>query len=113
MHEYSIIRALLDRVEDEVNSHRATAVHHIWLRIGSCSGVEIELLEAAFEMVKERTVCAQAELEIVPVAARWGCPACDTEIEAGEVLQCPGCGRPARLIEGDEILLERLELEVS
>jgi len=47
-----------------------------------------------------------------PVAVRWGCPACDTELAAGSALRCGDCGGPARLTAGDEIVLERIEMEV-
>jgi Zn finger protein HypA/HybF involved in hydrogenase expression len=46
------------------------------------------------------------------VAARWQCPACGGEIQVGAALRCPGCGAPARLVAGEEILLERMEMEV-
>ena len=29
------------------------------------------------------------------------------------MLRCAACGTPARLVAGDEILLERIEMEVS
>jgi Zn finger protein HypA/HybF involved in hydrogenase expression len=33
-------------------------------------------------------------------------------VPAGGPLRCPACGAPARLVSGDDILLERLDLEV-
>jgi Zn finger protein HypA/HybF involved in hydrogenase expression len=33
-------------------------------------------------------------------------------IQRGEVLTCPACELPARLSQGDEIMLDRIELEV-
>jgi Zn finger protein HypA/HybF involved in hydrogenase expression len=59
-----------------------------------------------------RTICDQAPLDVEEVAARWECPDGHGVIDPGRVLSCPRCGRPARLAEGDEIVLERLELEV-
>lgn len=113
MHEYSIVAALLERVEAEAASRGATAVHQIRVRIGELSGVEPDLLASAYELFRERGVCAAAELEIVPVAARWGCPQCGGEIQSGAILRCPACSIPARLADGDEILLERIGMEVA
>jgi Zn finger protein HypA/HybF involved in hydrogenase expression len=45
------------------------------------------------------------------VAARWACIACDRDVAKGAVLRCEACGRPARLVHGDEIILERIEME--
>ena len=113
MHEYSIVQALIDRVQKEVDAHGAESVHGIRVRIGELSGVEIDLLRSAYELFSEKSVCEGAELEIVSVPARWACRGCGASIRAGEILCCSVCSQPARLAEGDEILLERIEMEVA
>jgi hydrogenase nickel incorporation protein HypA/HybF len=113
MHEYSIVSALLARVEAEARAHGAEAVHRIRVRIGELSGVERDLLVSAYELARERTLCEKAELEIVPVEARWVCSSCKGAIPKGAVLRCSVCDLPAQLAEGDEILLERVEMEVA
>ena len=112
MHEYSIVSSLLDRVDDAAREQGATAVHRIRVQIGELSGVETGLLQEAFSMVRDHTLCAGAELEIIAIAAQWRCSACDRQVAAGERLSCPECRSPARLAHGDEIVLERVELEV-
>ncbi len=112
MHEYSVVRSLLARIEHEAASRGAVSVHHVKLRVGELSGVEVPLLKTAFVMARERTVAAEADLEVVAVAARWRCPECENELQRGAVLRCPICSIPARLIEGADLLLESLELEV-
>jgi len=113
MHEYSIVQALLDKVDAEARAHGAVAVTRVHLAIGRLAGVESELLRSAFELARCGTPCAAAELEVRAVEARWECRGCGVEIRAGGVLRCPTCGGPARLAAGDEIVLERLELEVG
>ncbi len=112
MHEYSLMTALMDRVEEEAAAHRALAVHRVRVRIGELSGVEPELLESAFEIVRAGTVCASAVLEVERIPARWECSACRRPLGAGERLHCAACGAPAALAAGDEILLGQVELEV-
>jgi hydrogenase nickel incorporation protein HypA/HybF len=112
MHEYSIVQALVDRVTAEAQARRATAVHRLSVRVGELSGVEVELLTTAYETFRERTICERAELDVHKVAARWECPACGRVIARGELLSCPACVVPARLAEGDEIMLDRIEMEV-
>ena len=46
------------------------------------------------------------------VPALWRCPGCGEGLARGARLHCPTCDRPARLAAGDEIVLERIELEV-
>jgi hydrogenase nickel incorporation protein HypA/HybF len=112
MHEYSIVQSLLDQVESTAAAHGATGVHRLRLRIGEMSGVETALLRTAYETFTDRSICAGAALEIVPVPVRWGCVSCDTDVPRGGALRCGNCGGPARMTAGDEIVLERIEMEV-
>lgn len=111
MHEYSIVQSLIERVDQEARAHGATRVHRIRVSIGELAGVEIGLLQTAFETFRGRTVCDATELEIRHVAALWECRRCGTAIAPGTPLQCPSCGAPARLASGDEIMLDQIEME--
>ena len=113
MHEYSIVSSLLDRVEREAHSRQARSVQKIHLRIGALAGVEVDLLETAFETFRERTVCDRAILDIQNVPAEWACPRCGDLIPPGRALRCPACDLPAALLRGDEIVLQRIEMEVG
>ena len=112
MHEYGIVQSLLQRVEEEVSRRGATAVERIRLRLGELSGVESDLLHEAFRVFRQRSVCAAAELEIVSATASWECSRCRSEVPRGGRLWCSECEAPARLVSGDEIVLERIEMEV-
>jgi hydrogenase nickel incorporation protein HypA/HybF len=112
VHEYSIVQALMDRVGAEARARGATAVHRLSIRIGELSGVEPGLLTTAYDTFRERTICEHADLAVMIVAARWECPGCGCAISRGERLACTACALPARLVEGDEIVLDRIEMEV-
>ena len=111
MHEYSIVASLIDRVQQEAAAHDAARVHRLHVKIGELSGVELDLLKTAFDTFRERTICDGAELTIHTVSATWACPSCKRTVARGAILRCDTCGRPARLIHGDEIVLERIEME--
>jgi hydrogenase nickel incorporation protein HypA/HybF len=113
MHEYSIVQSLVGLVERSAAEHGAVAVRRLHLRLGELSGVERPLLETAYETFRERTVCRDAELEIHPVPARWACPRCERAVGSGGSLRCSRCRLPARLAQGDEIVLQRIEMEVA
>lgn len=113
MHEYSIVEALIGRVEELAAQHRARHVRRVLVSIGELSGVERDLLETAYATFRERTVCERADLAIRPVPARWECTGCGQPIARGQLLSCPRCGVPARLAAGDEIVLDRVEMEVA
>jgi len=110
MHEYSIVAALVDRVEREALARPGAIVRRLHVRIGELAGVEIPLLAAAYETFQKCSVCEVAELVIEAVPAEWRCPACNRVLPAGAVLRC--CDRPARLAAGDDIFLDRIEMEV-
>jgi hydrogenase nickel incorporation protein HypA/HybF len=112
MHEYSIVAALVDRVRHEVAGHPGATARRVRVAIGEFAGVEIELLQRAYDLFREGTACERAELVVDPIAARWSCTRCDRAIASGGVLRCPDCGAPARLGAGGDIILERIEMEV-
>ena len=112
MHEYSIVAALVDRVQREVAGRPGAIARKLRVRIGEQSGVELDLLRTAYTTFRARSACAEAELELVQVPAIWRCLRCDLSIPAGALLRCPSCGHPARLTSGDDIILERIEMEV-
>lgn len=112
MHEYSLVQALLDCVEREARNHHARAVHHVTVRIGALGGVEPELFATAFEMSRVGTLCEHAELELKTDDLRWVCDSCGDVLPTGRSLACPACGWPTRMAGGDELVLERLDLEV-
>jgi hydrogenase nickel incorporation protein HypA/HybF len=111
MHEYSIVASLIDRVQQESAAHGGARVRCLHVQIGELSGVEPALLRTAFETFRERTICEDAELAIDTVAPSWACPSCDRAVQRGAILRCDACGRPARMMQGDEIILQRIEME--
>jgi hydrogenase nickel insertion protein HypA len=113
MHEYAIVQALLERVEAETAGRGPCSIRHLHVRIGEVSGVEVELLRTAYGVFRDRTLCENAELSILPIPARWECPSCRAPLARGAILRCPDCSVPARLAAGDEIVLDRIEMEVS
>jgi hydrogenase nickel incorporation protein HypA/HybF len=113
MHEYSLVEALVRRVEQEARRRQALAVHALSIRIGELSGVDAELFRTAYETFRAGTICAQASLSLAQVPATWSCPRCSRPIDRGAALRCPDCREPARLDEGgDALTLDRIEMEV-
>ena len=113
MREYAIATELVECAEAEARARGAAAVHRLSIRIGDLSGLEPGLLTAAYDTVREATICEHAALDIVMIPARWLCPVCGSPLRRGDILNCQRCEIPARLAEGDEIVLDRIELVVS
>ena len=113
MHEYSLVEALVRRVETEAARRGALHVHSLTVSVGELAGVEPELFRTAYETFRAGTLCERAELRLVQHPAAWTCPTCKTPIEKGAVLRCPQCGGAAKLDErSDALLLESIDMEV-
>ncbi|HET9553968.1 MAG TPA: hydrogenase maturation nickel metallochaperone HypA [Anaeromyxobacteraceae bacterium] len=113
MHEYSLVEALISRVEAEARKRQAIAVHGLSVRVGELAGVDPELLQTAYDTFRAGTLCEKAPLTMKKVPATWSCPRCRSPIARGEVLRCPACDEPARLDDGsDALTLDGIDLEV-
>jgi len=112
MHEYSIVQSLVDSVAAAVGSREVT-VHEVRVSIGEMAGVDCGLLTTAYEVFRAGTLCEHAALTIDRIPANWHCPRCHVAIASGAFLRCAACNEPAQLASGDEIVLQRIELEVA
>jgi hydrogenase nickel incorporation protein HypA/HybF len=113
VHEYSLVEALVRRVEAEARKHRAVAVHKLSVRVGELAGVDPELFATAYETFRQGTICEKAPLALSHVAATWSCPRCEKPIAKGAILRCASCDEPARLDDGgDALTLDGIEMEV-
>jgi len=112
MHEFSIMQAALEAAGEKTRAAGASQIHRITLRIGSLSGVVPEALRFAFDALKDQSLAAQADLEIVEVSAVAFCPACATEFAVTEInYECPRCHEPSGQLRcGKEMELAALEI---
>jgi hydrogenase nickel incorporation protein HypA/HybF len=113
MHEYSLVEALVSRVEAEARRRGALRVHRLAVRVGELSGVDPELFQTAYDTFRAGTICAEVPLALTRVQASWSCPRCDAPIAKGAILRCAACDAPARLDPGsDALTLDAIEMEV-
>ena len=113
MHELSIALSILDLAGEEGRDRggRVAAVH---VKLGPLSGVVKEALRSAFEMAREGTPLAQAELWIEEVPLVIHCSACAAERTpvATFELRCPDCGAWTNdIVRGRELEVSALEIE--
>ena len=114
MHELSVCQALLDEVARIASSHEARTVERISIEVGRLSGVEPELLARAFEIARVGTCAAQAKLSITLLDIQVRCGDCGAASPAQpNRLLCAACGGyHTRVVEGDELRLRTVELDV-
>jgi hydrogenase nickel incorporation protein HypA/HybF len=113
MHELSIALSILDIAEEEARRRngRVAAIH---VKLGPLSGVLKEALLSAYELAREGTPLAQADLVIEEMPLIVHCAACDTERTLSAVweLYCPVCGGATpEVVGGRELEVHALEIE--
>lgn len=115
MHEMAVAQALADQVDAVIEQHGATRAARIRVRIGPLAGVVPELLASAFPLVAAGSRMAHAALDLVCAPITVRCQTCGAETEAAmNRLVCGACGDwHTQVISGDELLLERVELETA
>jgi len=113
MHEYSIVQSLIDLAEENAKQNNAKKVTKLEIKVGVLSGVEIPLLETAFNTFKEDTICADAEFIVISQPIVVKCRECNKEstLEKNEYT-CPSCkSQNLEVLDGEEMYLMSLELE--
>jgi hydrogenase nickel incorporation protein HypA/HybF len=113
MHELSIALSIVDAATEEAERHggRVAAIH---LRLGPLSGVVKDALVSAYDLAREGTPLAGADLVVEDVPAVAFCPACaaDRPLASVQELCCPVCGAPTpQIVRGRELEVVALELE--
>src|SRR3954453_22338616 len=113
MHELSIALSILDLAAGEAERHggRVAAVH---LKLGPLSGVVKEALLSAYDLAREGTPLARAELVVADMPLVAWCPACAAQrtLASPQALCCPACGGPTpEVVSGREWEVVALEIE--
>ncbi len=111
MHEVSIMMSILDTALEEAKKANAVKITNINLLIGAKSGVVVDSLEFAFEMVTRDTIAEQAKLDIELVPFRGECLSCGEQFESEDFLICNKCGSFGKLISGQELNIQSIEVE--
>ena len=112
MHEYSVVQALLEQVQELATQNEATEVTKVIVKIGVMSGVEPHLLEVAFETFKEKTICQNAHfiMNIQPLVLN--CQSCHSKSEVQTAHYCcPQCeSLNVNVDDGEDMYLMSLEM---
>ncbi|MFW6169443.1 MAG: hydrogenase maturation nickel metallochaperone HypA [Planctomycetota bacterium] len=110
----SIVQTLLEQVESEVQgAGHGGPVLSVHLVIGRLSGVHVDAIRFAFELLAPDSIARDAELVVDEPRAVLCCHACCFEREIEELhARCTRCGSPDVTIRGGkELLLQSIELE--
>jgi len=112
MHEYSVVQALINQCEEIAKANSATTITKVVCKIGVMSGIEIHLLQVAFDTFKEATMCEGAEFIINRQKLKLECRECANIFEVDEVRYfCTKCeSLKVKVLDGEDMYLMSLEM---
>ena len=110
MHELSIAEQIVDIANDHAAREGIVAVREIELEIGTLSGIEIDALTFALDVVTKNTVLHAAKVTIITVQAKARCEACGGEFPLEDFYSpCPDCGAfQSETVQGMELRVKSL-----
>ena len=113
MHEFSLISAVIETLEDFSAQQGLGPIKKISLRVGQMRQVIPATMQFAFKTAREGTALSEAELELIesPIVIR--CPKCGREWGGEHMgLICPYCGCDnAQMSQGMELEIDSVEVE--
>ncbi len=112
MHELSIAQAIVDVATRNAGDSQVTRV---FVKVGRLRQVVPSALEFSFELCTHGTPVEGAALELEEVAIGVTCRSCGGASEPdGFPLSCETCGGlSVDVVQGEELLVESLELEAE
>jgi len=115
VHELSLVAALFETLEEKAREYQSPKITMVRLKVGRLSGAVPELLGTAFDIYKKGTIAEGARLVIEEVAVRLRCRDCGGgRLDEDGTFACLSCGgRNVELLEGRELVVERIELETD
>lgn len=113
VHELSIAQSLLDIVLNEASAHGVKKVLRVGVRVGAFTNVVPDSLTFCFDLIKEGTVAAEAELKLTPVPLAGTCQDCGAELDMSEpVFTCPHCASSnVQVTQGQELYIDYIETD--
>jgi hydrogenase nickel incorporation protein HypA/HybF len=113
MHEVSIMAEALRMAVESAQTVGARRITGLRLRVGRLSGAVPEALQFAWDVVRQDTMAATAQLEIESVPAATWCATCQTEFECRDFFsECPCCHHVSgELRRGRELEIASVEMD--
>lgn len=113
MHEYSIVRGIVEIAGTEAKKLGNCTVKSIELEIGALSGVEIEALEFIWDLAVQNSVLEDAQKKIVIISGKAHCLDCEKDFETSSFFDnCPYCGSNATgLVKGRELRVKSITIK--
>jgi hydrogenase nickel incorporation protein HypA/HybF len=111
MHEFSIIKNIIDIVDDTIKENGLTKVTRVKLLIGKMRQIVPEVMQFAFEEATKGTLLENSDLEMEFRPIIMKCNTCSGEFEVHDNLYfCEKCKcADLSIINGQELIIKSIE----
>lgn len=122
MHEYAIMKDVVESILKEARMHNAKRISEVHLALGKLLFIGSDEASFAYEALVKDTSMENSKLYIEEIDPKVRCPSCGYEGEVkigGEAhlhipvpINCPKCGGPVQILEGKECIIKSFKIEV-
>jgi len=114
MHEYFLIKSIVQTVNKAAEEHKAGKIKAVFLVAGENRCFIPDSAQMYFDTLAKGTAAEGAVLRVRVVKAEMHCAGCGKNfIRQSFSFNCPVCGSPGGPADtGDEFYIERIEAEV-
>jgi hydrogenase nickel incorporation protein HypA/HybF len=115
MHELGVVKSILANALQSAQEANAARVADLYLVLGEFSSLDEDSIQFYWDEVSAGTICEDARLHFRRVPATLRCLDCDVTYTLDrDQTACPACGgEHVRLIAGDEVSLDHLDVETQ
>ena len=112
MHEMSIAESILKIAVDAMNKNNCSTIRAVGLKVGEMSGVELESLTFAFDVLTRDTPAHNARLKINRIPLTAQCNKCGKTFHVDHYnFLCPECDGVLILKTGRELQVEFVDVD--
>jgi hydrogenase nickel incorporation protein HypA/HybF len=111
MHEFSVAQNIIESIKEAIGENMLSRVNTIYMEIGKLSGVSIESLEFAMQVILNRN--GKKVLNVKEIEPLVECVKCKKRYSPDDMIWiCPRCNEMrADLIKGNEIKITNVEVD--
>jgi hydrogenase nickel incorporation protein HypA/HybF len=104
MHELSLVTEILEQIGQDALKRGFGKVSVVSLLVGNKSGALPHALIFCFDLLKQETICAEAQLLVETKTPVFVCEDCEQQYAANVPWNaCELCGRPLTMCGGEEL----------
>ncbi|NQU85746.1 MAG: hydrogenase maturation nickel metallochaperone HypA [Mariniphaga sp.] len=111
MHELSIAQSIIDISTEHSVKQEQKDILEINIEIGELSGIIMEALKFALEVLVKETVLEKAKFNFIPIPGKANCVDCDISFEMQNFFDtCPLCrGLNRTITNGKQLLIKSIK----